>query len=185
MAALDGYSVCLKIKTARRSKFGDYRPLRGKRWEHQITMNNDLNPYAFLITMLHEIAHMYNFARHKTKVKPHGEEWKQYYAGLLKPFMERNVFPADIHDQLKKHINGITASSCTDQHLFRVLKAYDEESSGLILLENLPLGEHFKWRNGQVFQKVKKLRTRYRCVDVRSKRIWFFHPMAEVEKHDL
>jgi hypothetical protein len=128
---------------------------------------------------------MYNFQKYRGKVKPHGDEWKQYYANLLKPFMDRDVFPQDIHEQLNVHINSITASSCSDHRLFRVLKAYDEESSGLVLLESLALGEHFKWRNGQVFQKVQKLRTRYRCVDVRSKRIWFFHPMAEVEKLNL
>ena len=47
----------LKIKRPRSSKYGDYRAAeRGS--NHQITINNNLNKYAFLITLVHEIAHL-------------------------------------------------------------------------------------------------------------------------------
>ena len=61
-AALDQVSKLLlhdnlvvKIKKERKTRHGDYRRLpNGK---HQITINSNLNPYRFLITLVHEIAH--------------------------------------------------------------------------------------------------------------------------------
>src|SRR5574337_89035 len=51
------FNFKLKIKKARLSRFGDYMPpMNGK--NHVITVNNDLNPYAFLLTLVHEIAHL-------------------------------------------------------------------------------------------------------------------------------
>jgi SprT protein len=182
---LDGHSVLIKVTRSRTSKFGDYRPLRNKKYLHQITINNDLNPYAFLVTFLHEIAHMYVYEIHKNKVKPHGPEWKDIYATILAPFISKDFLPVDVHDSLLQHINGPTASSCSDHKLFQALKKYNPESNGLILLEALPLGSHFKWRNGMIFQKAAKVRKRFRCIEIISKRVWFFHPMAEIEQIEI
>jgi len=181
---LDGYSTLIKLKPARKSKFGDYRPLKNKKYQHQITINNDLNPYAFLVTLLHEIAHMHAYEKHKNRVKPHGAEWKSIYAEVLAPFISLDYLPTDVYNSLLKHINGPTASSCSDHALFQALKKYNPESNGLMVLEALPLGSHFKWRNGQVFLKEAKLRKRYKCTELNSRRTWFFHPMAEIEKLD-
>ena len=61
-----------KVKKSRSSKYGDYRPpLKGS--NHLITINYDMNKYAFLITLVHEIAHLTNWNKHKDKVKPHGD----------------------------------------------------------------------------------------------------------------
>ena len=182
---LAGYSVDIKIKAPRKSKFGDYRPLRNQKHDHQITLNNDLNPYAFMVTLLHEIAHMYTYAQYKGKVKPHGDVWKNHYSKILYHFIQAGVFPTDIEESLILHLKGPTASSCSDLALFQSLKKYDLMDTALVLLQNLGDGEHFKWRNGMVFKKAEKLRKRYRCIDVHSKRVWLFHPMAEVERLDL
>src|SRR3954471_22255295 len=66
----------LRIKKTRTSKYGDYRPPHSGN-NHQITINYDMNKYAFLITLVHEIAHLTNWNKYKDRVKPHGEEWKQ------------------------------------------------------------------------------------------------------------
>jgi len=181
---LDGYSTLIKLVPARKSKFGDYRPLRNKKHLHQITINNDLNPYAFLVTLLHEIAHMYAYDRYKNKVKPHGPEWKSIYAEVLAPFISLDYLPADVFNSLLDHINRPTASSCSDHNLFQALKKYNPESNGLMVLEALPLGALFRWRDGKVFLKEAKLRKRYKCTELNSKRTWFFHPMAEIEQLD-
>ncbi len=182
---LAGYSVIIKVKAPRKSKFGDYRPLRNQKYDHQITLNNDLNPYAFIVTLLHEIAHMYTFAQHKGKVKPHGDVWKNHYSLILYHFLQAGVFPTDIEESIIAHLKGPTASSCSDLSLFQSLKKYDLLDTHLVLLQSLGDGEHFKWRNGMIFKKAEKLRKRYRCIDVHSKRIWLFHPMAEVERLDF
>lgn len=181
------YSVIIKVKGPRKTKFGDYRPLKNARWAHQVTINNDLNPYAFLVTLLHEIAHMYTFQQHRNKVRPHGTEWKEHYSNILQPFLAMDIFPADIRHALNRHTEDVTASSCSDHQLYAALKRYDKEPEDktTVSLESLTHGEHFKWRNGVVYQKAEKLRKRYRCIEAKSKRIWFFHPMAEVERLDF
>lgn len=181
---LEGHSVLIKLKPSRKSKFGDYRPLKNHRFQHQITINNDLNPYAFLVTLLHEIAHMYVYEQYRNRAKPHGNEWKNIYAEILEPFINPDYLPLDVYKSLREHISGPTASSCSDYDLFQALKKYNPESNALIVLESLPMGSHFKWRNGKVFLKESKLRKRYKCTELNSKRIWFFHPMAEIEKID-
>ena len=63
-----------------------------------------------------------------------------------------------------------------------LVKKYNPEGNGQLVLESLPIGSRFKWRNGKIFEKAAKIRKRYRCIEVKSKRVWFFHPMAEIEK---
>lgn len=179
---LDGYAVLIKITPARSTKYGDYRPLKNKKYRHQITINNDLNPYAFLVTFLHEIAHMYAFEIHGYKVKPHGTEWKEIYTKILIPFISREYLPRDVYESLLEHINGPTASSCSDQNLFQALKKYNPENNHITLLESLPTGALFKWRDGTIFKKTTRLRKRYKCIDIKTQRIWYFHPMAEIEE---
>src|SRR5690554_6336368 len=67
-------SCQFKITGSRKSKFGDYRPPFGGKG-HRISVNHDLNPYAFLITTVHEFAHLHTWHEHKNKVQPHGPNW--------------------------------------------------------------------------------------------------------------
>ena len=67
------YDFKLKIKKSRSSKYGDYRPpVKGQ--NHLITINHDLNKYAFLITLVHEIAHLTNFNKQITTISSMGGE---------------------------------------------------------------------------------------------------------------
>ncbi len=171
----------LKVKKPRQSKFGDYRYEQSKDL-HYITINNDLNQYAFLITLLHEIAHLYTFREHHRKASPHGSEWKSRYSALLRQFMAGEVFPDDIQKALVIHLSSPTASTCTDMQLFKILKKYDKEGqTATVLVENIPDGKYFKWNEDRVFLKLHKIRKRYKCEEVKTRRIYFFHPLAEVE----
>ncbi len=72
------FNFDLRITKERNSKLGDYRnPTPGER--HKISVNHNLNQYAFLITLVHEIAHLHTWEKHKWKVKPHGDEWKNEF----------------------------------------------------------------------------------------------------------
>ena len=53
------YGVHLKITKDRSTKLGDFRPTLGVNRGHRITVNYNLNKYAFLITLVHEIAHFH------------------------------------------------------------------------------------------------------------------------------
>ena len=87
---LNQHGVHLTISRARKSVLGDYRN-RYQHQPHRISVNGNLNPYAFLITLLHELAHLLCHVRHGHFVKPHGAEWKQCFKETLAPFVNVNV----------------------------------------------------------------------------------------------
>ena len=172
----------LRIKKSRSSKYGDYRPpVKGE--NHQITINHDMNKYAFLITLIHEVAHLSTYNKHKNHVKPHGDEWKLHYKFLMQQFLIPEIFPVDVITALRKYMNNPAASSFSDLTLMRTLKLYDKqlESNAFILLEHLPQRTHFLYNGSRVFEKGEKLRKRYRCRELSSGNVYLFSPLAEVE----
>lgn len=172
------YDFKLKIKKSRASKYGDYRPpLKGT--NHQITINHDMNKYAFLITLVHEVAHLTNWNKHRNRVKPHGEEWKSEFKVLMQPFINEEVFPPDVLSALTRYMRDPAASSCSDPHLMRVLKQYDVRVN-TVLLEELPANTIFMYSQGRYFVKGEKIRTRFKCVELKTKREYLFSPLAEV-----
>ncbi len=178
-----GYNIHLKINKSRTTKSGDYRPPSGKRG-HRISINHDLNKYAFLITLVHEIAHLINWEKYANKVKPHGEEWKNEYKSLMQNFTGSAIFPPDILAAINNHIAAPYASSCTDIELMRILRKYDEVETQnfapLLHLEEIPQSTVFRIQNGRTFYKGEKLRKRYKCKDLNNNREYLFNPLAEV-----
>ena len=170
--------VELKIATGRSTKLGDYRaPHAGK--GHRISINHDLNQYSFLITLVHEFAHLHTWERFGRRVKPHGLEWKLEFQRLMKPFLEGNVFPPDVLRVLTVYMSNPAASSCTDTSLLKVLKQYDPDSSTW-LLEDLPPRSLFRLGKDRIFSKGEKLRKRYKCLEINTKKVYFVSPVAEV-----
>ncbi len=173
------FNFKLKIKKSRMTKFGDYRPpVHGL--NHQITINHDLNRYAFLITLVHEIAHLLCHERHGERVKPHGEEWKDAYRELMRPFMRLPIFPDDVREAVIRYMKDPSASSCSDDNLLRALKRYDRPTD-LVHLETLPSNSEFLF-NKRSFIKGPKIRTRYRCKEKKTNHIYLFAALAEVKK---
>ena len=173
------HRIMVRIKRSRHSKYGDYHPPADGR-SHKITINHDLNKYAFLITFTHEVAHLVCFNKHGNRVLPHGSEWKREFRNLLIPFIYKNVFPADIKHAVINYMQDPAASSCTNIHLQKALKAYDEKKSGWTHLEELEEGIEFKTATGKTFVKGKKLRKNFECYDITGKHKYFIHPLLEV-----
>ncbi len=168
----------LKIKKSRSSKYGDYRPpVKGE--NHLITINYDMNKYAFLITLVHEIAHLSTYNKHKDSVKPHGEEWKLHYKLLMQQFLIPDIFPVDVITALRKYMNNPAASSCSDTNLLRLLKNYDNKQD-IVLLEDIPVGSTFSYNNNRHFIKGPQSRKRIKCTDVNTKATYLFNPITEV-----
>ena len=168
-----------KVTRARKSKLGDYTsPYQNN--PHQITINHDLNPYSFLLTTIHEFAHLKTYQDHKNRVKPHGIEWKNNFKELIQPFLKLNIFPTDIVHAIDQYMNNPAASSCTDLTLYRTMKAYDKEQESIVHIEDIPELSLFEMKNGRRFQKFEKLRKRYRCVEVSTQKTYLFHPLAEI-----
>ncbi|WP_255563677.1 SprT-like domain-containing protein [Mucilaginibacter rivuli] len=175
------YFVCeFKVSRNRNSKFGDYRHPYGSDG-HRISVNYDLNPYAFLVTTVHEFAHLHTWNEHKHKVKPHGAEWKANFKRMMQPFFEMEVFPPDVKKAITGYLDNPAASSCSDLNLYRSLRQYDAPKPDHLTVEKLPAKALFKLKDGRVFQKEERLRKRYRCVEISSKRVYLFSPVAEVE----
>lgn len=167
----------LKIRKPRQSVYGDYRPPK-QGTNHLITVNRDLNQFSFLLTLVHEIAHLLAHERHGLRIKPHGEEWKTAFKDLMRPIIRLGVFPDDVRAAIIKYMQDPGASSCSDDNLMRTLKKYDP-ASGLVLLESLPLHAHFSYGD-KIFVKGMKIRTRYQCVLHGTQHIYFFAALAEV-----
>jgi hypothetical protein len=171
------YRFRFRISRSRNSRFGDYQaPFKGS--IHKISVNHDLNKYAFLITFCHEVAHLITWEMHRDQVLPHGNEWKRFFADLLKNFIGKNVFPPDVEWALRRYMMNPKASSCTDQDLFRILKKYDENPA--THLEEIPMGSLFSL-NKRIFRKGKKKRTRYLCQAVDDRQLYYISGVAEVE----
>lgn len=172
----------LKIKKERSTRLGDYTsPHNGL--NHTITINHNLNKYAFLITLVHEIAHLVTYNQYKNTVNPHGREWKQNFQILIQPFLSTDVFPLEVFAALRKYMQNPAASSCSDLHLLRTLKLHDEDT-GSVFLEYLPTNAMFLYNGSRVFQKGEKIRKRFKCREISTGAIYLFNALAEVELFD-
>ena len=172
----------LHFKQPRSSKLGDFRPPRTKKGICSITLNLDLNPYQMLITYVHEVAHYDVYQQYGSRNKqPHGIEWQTQFSTLLQPFLIATIFPQDVLTALQKHLQHIKASSTADQNLQRVLHQYDKHPENAITVESLPNGTRFMMKNGLVFQKGEKQRTRYKCLCETNERWYFVSALAEVQ----
>lgn len=180
MHYLHFYSVHLTIARERKSIYGDYRH-RTHDGNHRISVNGNLNKYAFLVTLLHELAHLLTFEKFGNKVQAHGREWKLIFGKLLAQFIEQNIFPADIKSSLLNSLHNPAASSCADEQLMRTLKNYDDQKDNLVFVEAIPEGTLFKTHDGKIFQKGLKMRKRFKCIEVVTKKVYLFSPVYEAE----
>jgi len=176
---LQHYKVQLTITRERKTVLGDYRnSVAGK--NHRISVNGNLNPYAFLITLLHELAHLFTYERFGHRVLAHGQEWKNEFSKVLARFLLKKIFPSDIDKALLKTLQNPAASSCADTSLLRVLHHYDEKKEGMHLVESLPQGAIFKIKGGRQFKKEEKVRKRFKCVELATGKMYLFSPVYEV-----
>lgn len=174
------YPVKFTVSKPRNSKLGDYRPPLPNAKHHEISVNGNSNPYQFLVTTVHEFAHLVNFIQHGNRVKPHGPEWKKAFQELLWPVIDSGLLPKDIEVALMKSISNLKAATCSDTQLSRVLKQYDEQTGAGQLLESLPKNSTFVLQ-GRRFVKGEKRRTRYLCTELISNKQFVIHALAQVE----
>jgi hypothetical protein len=170
--------VHLKIVNERQTRHGDYRrALNGK---HEITVNASLNRYKFLITLIHEIAHLVAFEKFGRNIKPHGEEWKITFQRLMVPFIRPEIFPQHLLPLLARHFRNPSASSDTDTTLSLALKQFDQQNDKNYVFE-IPYGSVFRISNGKIFKKIAVRTKRFECVEISTGKTYLFNPNAEVE----
>ena len=175
------FRIHLTIAKQRKSILGDYKH-RTHVHNHRISVNGNLNPFAFLITLIHEIAHLLTFEQFSNKVYAHGMEWKNIYSMLLQQFLEHKIFPADIEKELMISLQNPAASSCAEDGLIRVLRKYDINNDGYKLVEEIPVNGLFKLEDERIFKRGEKQRKRYKCIEVNTGKVYLFSPVYEVEQ---
>ena len=175
------YPFALVIARRRSSKPGDYLFDR-RTGMHRISVNGDLDPYSFLITYLHEVAHrIVNAQMGLARVRPHGAEWKEAFRCAMAPVMSADVFPEEILTVLRSHMPRPKASTYADPALVHALGLYRIVGEGLVYLSNLSADEVFVFR-GQRFQKIHHRRTRVLCRHLSSGRRYMIAGVALVLK---
>lgn len=175
------YKVHLTVTRERKSVLGDYRhPLMGS--NHKISVNGNLNKYEFLITLLHELAHLLCFEKYRNRVEAHGKEWKQIFGNLLLSFINLNLFPNDITKSLKKTLLNPAATANGETALLLVLRQYNKVTNlGSMLLAKVADGTIFTTEKGIVFKRIKLRRKRIECLEVATGNIYLFSALTEVK----
>ncbi len=171
--------VYLKIVNERVTRHGDYRKMPNG--SHQVTVNATLNKYRFLITLVHEIAHLVAFEKYGRRIKPHGLEWKHTFQYMMLPFLRPEIFPSRLLPLLARHFKNPKASSDTDAELSLALKKYDLQQTDKSYVFELPFGSVFRIYNGKLFKKGNKRVKRYECTEIATGKVYVFQPNAEVE----
>jgi SprT protein len=176
------HTIHLTLTHERKSVLGDYRHPTRDIPQHRISVNINLNPYSFLITLLHELAHMLTFNHFAHKASPHGTEWKTQFRHMLLPFIGKNIFPPDVEKALISYLHNPAASTCTDANLYKALYKYDEHKPGYKMVDDIEVGQCFETEDGGVYEKLEHLRTRSRCRNLETKKVYFFQGIVEVKQ---
>lgn len=176
------HAIHITLTNERRSVLGDYRNPVPDAPYHRISINANLNKYSFLITLLHELAHLQTFVHFGRRVQPHGKEWKTQFRHILIPFIGKKFFPPDVERALLAYLHNPSASTCTDVGLYKALYKYDPRKPGYLLIDDLQVNDYFETEDGTLYQKLERVRTRTKCLQVATGRLYLFQGISEVRK---
>lgn len=178
-ALISPLPVKVSLTRVRRTKHGDYRKMANG--THLITLNNTENPYRFLITLIHELAHFLAFERYGFHIKPHGKEWKMIYRELMLPLLHPGIFPETLLPFLAQHFKNPKAATDSDFNLVRALHRYDPDPDKTYIFE-LQEGDCFSLPNGKTFIRGEQRRKRFECIELGTQKRYLVSPHAVVHK---
>jgi SprT protein len=162
------------ILTSRKSnRLGVFRVRGG---EMSIQMYTGLQPYGFLFTYLHEVAHLriHLLEEHYGKdYKSHGPEWQEQFRQLVNAVLP--YWPEETKAILTRHMRSPRASASADPELYNALYG-----NGCKTLADLQPGEKFTFR-GKDFIRAETLRTRCKAVCVETGETYRISLIANVE----
>ena len=179
---MDKYCVHLHITRKRTSKLGDYRwPQRGHNYQ-EISVNGDMNPYQFLMVLLHEMAHLNTHQRHGNEVQPHGHEWQEQYRQLLLQYLP--CFPADIATLITQYTARIPLSRTIEKQIDAQLRHYNPDYTPTddLTLNQLAPGTAFRIADKpqKPFRALEKRRTRWICLGLDDNKKYLVSGTARV-----
>ncbi|MFN0729833.1 SprT-like domain-containing protein [Polaribacter gochangensis] len=176
---IEQHHFTLKIVNQRLTKHGDFRKMPNGRF--QITINNSLNQYQFLLTLIHEIAHHVTYQKFG-RVQPHGKEWKTIFQHLMLPFLQPEIFPKHILPILANYLKNPKASTDADVKLSLAFKEFSKETGKNYIFE-VPYGSLFRFKNA-IYKRGNKRRTRFECVQTKNGKVYLFNQNVEVEIYE-
>lgn len=172
---INEHKINLKIVNKRETKHGDFRTFPNG--QTQITVNNNLNEYQFLLTLVHEIAHHVTHKRFG-RVQPHGRHWKTVFQHLMLPFLRPDIYPKEILPHLANYFKNPKASTDSDVNLSLALRGGKAENGKKFIFE-IPYESVFQFKN-ILYKKGNKRRTRYECLNLTNKKVYLFNQNAEI-----
>ncbi|SOD88263.1 SprT-like domain-containing protein [Spirosoma fluviale] len=177
------YKFTFRVVRPRRTRLGDFRVLPHN--QTQITVNANLNPYAFLITYVHEVAHAAVNSHYKRRVQPHGKAWKTAFQRLMQPIMTDAVFPETILEPLQQYMANPAATTYANPALMMALRQLDviemaATGESKILLSHVPEGKLFEFAK-KTYLRGTLRRTRVVCKEMSSGRSYAILAHAWVE----
>ena len=175
---LKGCSLTISVKRPRRSKLGDFKSAQGQS-PAAITINTDLGPHQFLVTLTHEIAHYLTWSRYGRRVAPHGPEWKKYFGLLLTELSDCPALTTSFRQALQCHGEGPKSASHYDQAFASAIAQADGNEH--LVLDDIAEGDAFTFRDRR-FVKLKANRTRCRCIEVQTGAEYRISKIAPVER---
>ncbi|MFI5220798.1 MAG: SprT-like domain-containing protein [Bacteroidia bacterium] len=169
----------LHIEVERKNKLGDFSPHLGK--GNRISINHNLNPYDFLITFAHELAHFIAHQKYGPDHQSHGKEWKQEFKNCMRPMVMKKFFPPQISVPLIRHMQNPKYTHTADVTLMKALMLFDKDKN-FILLEQLKEGQLFKMskRSKVILKKGEENKTYYNCEAVETQKKYLVHCIAKV-----
>lgn len=167
-------NVIIKVSKKRNSKLGDFRVNKNN---FQISVNYDLAPELFFLTLTHEIAHLKCYKAFKNKIKPHGKEWKNMFSYLIEDSI--NTYSADFQTILKSFKKNPKAN----YYSFAPMVIYFDKINGkeITYLKDIAENDSFFLR-GKIFVKKRKRKIKYLCTEIATGRNYLIHALATVEK---
>ncbi|WP_158840863.1 SprT-like domain-containing protein [Polaribacter sp. L3A8] len=173
---INDHNFTLKIVNQRETKHGDFRKLPNGQF--QITVNNNLNKYQFLLTLVHEIAHHVTHQKFG-RVQPHGKEWKMIFQHLMLPFLRPEIYPMEMLPYLAKYFKNPKASTDADVDLSLALRGNVAETGKNFIFE-IPFGSLFVFKN-IIYKRGNKRRTRFECLNMSNNKVYLFNQNVEIE----
>lgn len=174
---IEDQNLIIKAVPKRRTKLGDYRKSKNK---DIITINHMDNKYRFLLILIHELAH-FNVYKKNIRTSPHGQIWKKEFKKLLQPILDINLFPNGLQILINEHMKNPKSSFSYDSLLEMELNKYDNDNDNYTYLEEIDIGDIFRYNNDKLYKKIAKRRKRYLCIENDSGRKYLFLAHAKVE----
>jgi N-glycosylase/DNA lyase len=174
-----GLTFHLKVTKERATKYGDYStPINNKK--QQITVNGNLDQFSFLLTLLHELAHLRVYEKHSYRIKPHGEQWKNEFANYLRLAIEHHLFPEEIAKPIRKYyISKLSFTHNSRVHVLNSILNFLKKEIPM-RLQDIPLNSKAILSNGMMITKIEQKRTRCICKDHSNNKLYSIHKSIEV-----